>query len=250
MKLSRPILAASLATGLALSLAACSGTEEADIGSLDGEPIAAIEAPEGQSWTDMVAVTESDGYLIGNPDAPLKLIEYASHTCGGCAYFSENGAPPLKENYISTGVVSLELRNLVRDPIDLTIATLVRCGQPENMEPLSSQAWTSLNDIFANVNQNGAAFEAASDLPEDQRFVAIAQAAGLIDFFAARGLSADQARTCLADAEAVQAIATRSQDQVNELGLTGTPTFILNGQKLNVNQWEGLEPILQRAGAR
>ena len=142
------------------------------------------------------------------------------------------------------------MRNLVRDPIDLTIASLVRCGQPENMEPLSSQAWIALNDIFANVNQNGAAFEAASSLPEDQRFVAIADAAGLIDFFSARGLSADQARTCLADAEAVQAIATRSQDQVNELGLTGTPTFILNGQKLNVNQWEGLEPILQRAGAR
>ncbi|RGP41097.1 hypothetical protein BPTFM16_01393 [Altererythrobacter insulae] len=250
MKLSRRFLSASMATSLALTLAACSGTEEADTASLEGEPIAAVEAPEGQSWTDVVTVTEADGYLIGNPDAPLKLIEYASHTCGGCAYFSENGAPPLKSNYISTGVVSLELRNLVRDPIDLTIAALVRCGQPENMEPLSSQAWTALNDIFANVNQNGAAFEAASNLPEDRRFVAIAEAAGLIDFFAARGLSSDQARTCLADAEAVQAIAQRSQEQVNELGLTGTPTFILNGQKLNVGQWEGLEPILQRAGAR
>lgn len=250
MKFSRRILSASLATTLALTLAACNGAEDAETASLDGEPIAAIEAPEGQSWTDIVTVTEADGYLIGNPNAPLKLIEYASHTCGGCAYFSENGAPPLKDNYVSTGVVSLELRNLVRDPIDLTIATLVRCGQPQNMEPLSSQAWTALNDIFANVNQNGAAFEAASSLPEDQRFVAIAEAAGLIDFFAARGLSSDQARTCLADAEAVQAIAARSQEQVNELGLTGTPTFILNGQTLNVNQWEGLEPILQRAGAR
>ena len=93
MKLSRRILSASLATTLALTLAACNGAEDAETASLDGEPIAAIEAPEGQSWTDIVTVTEADGYLIGNPDAPLKLIEYASHTCGGCAYFSENGAP-------------------------------------------------------------------------------------------------------------------------------------------------------------
>lgn len=249
MTFSRRIFTTTFASGLALALAACSGAEDSE-DTLAGEPIAAIAAPDGQAWTDVVTVSEADGYIIGNPDAPLKLIEYASHTCGGCAYFSANGLPPLKNDYVSTGVVSLELRNLVRDPLDLTIATLVRCGQPQNMEPLSEQAWASLNDIFATVNQNGAALEAASGMPPETRFVAIAEAAGLIDFFAARGLSSDQARTCLADGEAVQAIAERSQQQVQELGLTGTPTFFLNGQKLEASQWEQLEPILQRAGAR
>lgn len=249
MTFSHRILSASLATGLALALAACSGTESSEE-ALAGEPIAAIPAPDGQEWIDQVTVTEADGYLVGNPDAPLKLIEYASHTCGGCAFFAANGTPSLKAEYVTTGVVSLEMRNLVRDPIDLTIATLVRCGQPQNMHPLSDQAWASLNDIFANVNQNGAAFEAASTLPPETRFVAIAEAAGLIDFFAARGLSSDQARTCLADSEAVQAIATRSQEQAQELNVTATPTFFLNGQKLEASQWEQLEPILQRAGAR
>ena len=249
MTFSRRILSASLATGLAVALAACSGAENSEE-ALAGEPIAAIPAPDGQEWTDQVTITESDGYLVGNPDAPLKLIEYASHTCGGCAFFSANGAPSLKSDYVSTGVVSMEMRNLVRDPIDLTIATLVRCGQPQNMHPLSDQAWASLNDIFATVNQNGAAFEAASTMPAETRFIAIAEAAGLIDFFAARGLSSDQARTCLADSEAVQAIAARSQQQGQELNVTGTPTFFLNGQKLEASQWEQLEPILQRAGAR
>lgn len=249
MTITRRILATSLAAGLALTLAACSGAEEGTE-TLAGEPIAAIPAPDGQEWTDLVTVTEADGYLVGNPDAPLKIIEYASHTCGACAYFSANGLPKLKSDYVSTGVVSLELRNLVRDPIDLTIATLVRCGRPENMEPLSEQAWASLSEIFETVNQNGAAMEAAASQPPEQRFVGMAQAAGLIDFFAARGLSSDQARSCLADADAVQAIAARSQQQSQELDVTGTPTFFLNGQKLEVNQWEALEPILQRAGAR
>jgi predicted DsbA family dithiol-disulfide isomerase len=118
------------------------------------------------------------------------------------------------------------------------------------MHPLSDQAWIALNDIFANVNANGAAYEAATSLPSDQRFVAIGQAAGLVDFFAARGLSSEQAQTCLADGANVEAIASRSQQQAQEMEVNSTPTFFLNGRKLEVNQWPGLEPILQRAGAR
>lgn len=250
MKLSRRILSATLAGSLALSLAACGETEDADTGSLDGEPIAAIEPPEGQSWTDVVTVTEADGYLIGNPNAPLKLIEYASHTCGGCARFSVNGGPPLKTDYVSTGVVSLELRNLVRDQLDLTIAALVRCGADSSMQPLSDQAWANFDAIVPSGYQWLQQAQGLEGMETGKRMTAIAQGAGLFDFFAARGLSSEQARTCLADGAAIKAIVQRSQDQVRELGLTGTPTFILNGQKLNVNQWEALEPILQRAGAR
>ncbi|MEE1877204.1 DsbA family protein [Altererythrobacter litoralis] len=249
MTISRRILTSSLAAGLALALAACSGTEEADE-TLAGEPIAAIPAPDGQAWTEMVTVTPEDGYLVGNPNAPIKLIEYASHTCGHCAEFSANGSPQLKKQYVSTGVVSLELRNLVRDPLDLTIAALVRCGQPQNMMPLADQAWASIDAIFDNANRNGAALEAAAQLPPEQRFVGIAQATGLIDFFAARGLSSEQARTCLSDNAKVEAIAARSQQQGTELNVTGTPTFFLNGRKLDVNTWAALEPILQTAGAR
>jgi len=251
MTISRRFIATTLAAGLAAALAACSGTETATTDTLDGEPIAAIPAPDGQAWTDVVTVTDADGYLIGNPDAPLKLIEYASHTCDGCARFAANGASELKNDYVSTGVVSLEMRNLVRDPVDLTIATLVRCsGQPQHVKPLSDQAWASLEDIRETWKQNRTAFVAASQLPPEQRFPAIAKAAGLIDFFAARGLSSDQALLCLADSDTVQAIADRSQAQVQELNVTATPTFILNGKKLQANQWPGLEPILQRAGAR
>uniref|UniRef100_UPI0040440460 DsbA family protein n=1 Tax=Altererythrobacter sp. Z27 TaxID=3461147 RepID=UPI0040440460 len=249
MTISRRFLASSVAAGLALALAACSGTEEtADTPA--GEPIAAIPAPDGQAWTDVVAVTPEDGYLVGNPNAPIKLIEYASHTCGHCAQFAADGSPQLKKQYVSTGVVSLELRNLVRDPLDLTIAALVRCGQPQNMMPLADQAWASIDAIFDNANRNGAALEAAAQLPPQQRFVGIAQATGLIDFFAARGLSSEQARTCLSDNAKIEAIAARSQQQGTELNVTGTPTFFLNGKKLEVNTWQALEPILQTAGAR
>ncbi len=242
--LSLPLLALA-----PLALAACGETEGAD-GAAAGEPIPAIAAPAGTSWGDTVTVTPEGGYMIGNPDAPLKLVEYASHTCGACANFAATGKPTIKDKYVSTGVVSFELRNLVRDPIDLSIATLVRCGAKENMQPLSDQAWASLNEIFASVNANNALIEASSSQPVSQRFVTIGQAAGLIDFFAARGLSADQSQACLADTAKIEAIANASNAQSEELKINATPTFILNGNKLEVTAWNQLEPLLQRAGAR
>lgn len=233
-----------------LALAACGETESADGGVAAGEPIPAIAAPAGTKWADTATVTPEGGVMIGNPEAPLKLVEYASHTCGHCADFAAAGKPVIKDKYVASGVVSFELRNLVRDPIDLTIATLVRCGAKENMQPLSDQAWASLNDIFAQVNANQALIQASGNQPVNQRFITIAQAAGLIDFFAARGLSADQSRACLADTAKIEAIANASNTQSEELKINGTPTFFLNGRKLDGTTLEAIEPALQRAGAR
>ena len=250
MKLNRRILSASVIASMALGLAACGDDADDPEAALEGDPIEAIAAPDGASWLDTTTVSESNGFVLGNPDAPIKLVEYASHTCGGCAAFSQAAAEPLKEKYISTGVVSYELRNLVRDPVDLTIATLVRCGAPESMQPLSDQAWAEFDSVMANVQAGAQTLQSVENLPMNERFVAIGQATGLIDFFASRGLSADQARTCLTDSETIEAISKRSSDQAQELGITSTPSFLLNGQNIGNQNWGSLEPMLQRAGAR
>lgn len=247
--IARRPLAFALSAALALGLAACSETEEADSAEA-GEPIADIPAPEGSSWLDTVSVTPEGGYVVGNPDAPLKLIEYASHTCGACAMFATTGKPPLKEDYIASGRVSFEQREVFLNTFDVVIATLAQCGAKEQMQPLSDQVWQNLQSVMEGIQSNQAAMEQAAQLPIEQRFVGVAQATGLIDFFAARGLSADQARECLADAEAIEAMVERAEAQAQAAGVTGTPTFVLNGRKLDTTQWSGLEPALQRAGAR
>lgn len=247
MTLFQTGLKLAFAAPLTLALAACG--DEAGGDGLDGEVIAPIEAPAGTSWGDTVTISDNDGYVLGNPDAPLKLVEYASHTCGGCANFAATAKAGIKE-YVATGVVSFEQRNLVRDPIDLAVATLVRCGAKENMQVLSDEAWGFLPQIFENVERNGAAYQAAGDAPTERRFVMIAEAAGLIDFFAARGLSADQQRACLADTVKIESIANNSTTQGKELEINATPTFILNDRKIDGISWEDVEGTLQRAGAR
>ena len=240
-----------LAFPLALALAACGSADQKGPASLDGEPIAAIAPPAGQSWTDMVTVTDKDGYTIGNPDAPLKLVEYASLTCGACANFAQQAAEPLKEKYVASGVVSWELRNQIHDPFDLTMAMLVRCGEPSAVHPLSEQVWANLEGIFGTIQTNQSAVQAAMELSDQsRRYKAIADAAGLTEFFAARGVGMEQSAICLANSETADKIARQSDQQSKELQVEGTPTFFLNGQKLDAKSWAQLEPILQTAGAR
>lgn len=245
MKMPRPLLRIALIAPLALALASC-GQEAPGTGAAQGGPIAAIPAPAGQSWLDVAAPTPEGGFVLGNPDAPLKLVEFASHTCSACANFAQNGADGLMA-YVETGVVSFELRNLIRDPLDLTIARLTRCSAPEAFHPLAKQSFAAFEEIMTRAQQNGEALSAAL---ERQDFGGVAEAAGLLDFFAARGVARDQALACLADTQEVLNLAETADAAAKALGVDSTPTFLLNGQLLEARQWPQLEPILQGAGAR
>jgi protein-disulfide isomerase len=245
----RRFVVAFCAGSLAFGLAACKDDATADSGPPKGEPIAHVAAPAGQSWVETAAETPDGGFVIGNPNAPLKLVEYASHTCHVCAAFSKEGAAGM-DKYVDTGVVSYEIRNLIRDPVDLTISLLARCSGPAAFHPIANQVWQNFDELMNVVQSNGAAIQATANVPPAQRFQAIAQASGLLPFFAARGISNDQAMQCLADTAKAEQIASRSQAQSDELQLTGTPTFFLNGQRIEGTSWAALEPILQAAGAR
>ncbi len=242
---------APLALAAALALAACSSEEEPADGTVaEGAPVAAVPAPAGQEWIEVAAVTPDGGYMVGNPNAPIKLMEYGSLTCGACANFTQTGFEALRDKYINSGKVSFELRNQVHNGIDLVLARLVRCSTPDAMVPLSEQVWLNFDEVMAGAQSAAPRLEQAMALPENQRFAAVAEAAGLLPFFAARGISEDQARTCLADAKAVEAIAKRSESQSEELKVAGTPTFFINGRNVGTQSWATLEPMLQRAGAR
>jgi protein-disulfide isomerase len=153
-----------------LMLAACDDAATAD-GAASGEALPAIAAPAGTKWADTVTVTPEGGYMIGNPDAPLKLVEYASHTCGVCATFSKTGKQPLNDKYVASGVVSFEQRETFLNSFDLVIARLAQCGTKEQFQPLSDQVWSNLETVLPALQSNPQAIQAADQLPLNQRFV-------------------------------------------------------------------------------
>ena len=248
----RPYRALALAAlPLTLALSACTNAEDVDgdgIAEVDGDALPAIEPPDGQVWTEVVTVSPAGGYVLGNPEAPIKLVEYASLTCPACASFAATGAPELKSEYVASGRVSYELRNQIHNAPDLVLARLVRCGQDASFHPLSDRVWADLDELLTAAQQPQV--QQAMTLPPEQRFVALAERAGFLDFFARNGLSRDQARACLSDPASLEAIARASTEQSEELGVQSTPTFLLNGRVLDERGWPELEALLQRAGAR
>ena len=251
IRLRRP-LALVLTVPLALALVACGDKEAADGAVAASAPVAPVPAPAGTAWRDTVVETPEGGHLVGNPNAPIKLVEYGSLTCPTCQRFAAEGMEPLLANYVNSGRVSFELRNFaVHGPVDIVLARLARCSTKEAVIPLSDQIWKNLDSLTGPLQANQAAVEQAMSLPMDQRFAAMAQIGGFYEFFASRGISADQARSCLADVPSLEKLAGETDRYAKEDQVSGTPTFLLNGAKLDgVSGWAQLEPALQRAGAR
>lgn len=241
-----------LTAPLALALSACGKKEEQATGSTPtAEPIAKIAAPAGKSWAETVVVTPEGGYLMGNPNAPIKLVEFGALSCSHCAEFSEKSFAPLRDNYIASGRVSYELRFFMLNALDVPATLLATCGTPEAAIPLSEQFWGYQRTMFENLQKAGdQQFQAASALPPAQRFAAIAKIGGMDTFFAQRGIAADQGAACLADAAKAEKLVKQTEAASKEYEVTGTPTFLLNGNKVQGNTWEAIEPLLQNAGAR
>ena len=73
-----------------------------------------------RNWISVVSVTADGAHRIGNPEAKVKLIEFVSYTCPHCAEFTREADDRIKLAYITPGHLNLEVRHLIRDPVDLT----------------------------------------------------------------------------------------------------------------------------------
>ena len=248
--MTRRFAALLFAAPLALALSAC-GKEETPGAVATAAPIAKIAAPAGKAWADVFTATSEGGYRIGNPDAPIKLIEFGALSCSHCAEFAEQSFPKIRDDYVGSGRVSYELRLVMLNQLDVPAASLATCGTPEAVLPLSEQFWAWQPNMFANLQKAGdARMKDIGALPIQQQFGAIAQAAGMTEFFASRGIAAEQGNACLADPKRVEGLVARDNEAKNKYGVTGTPTFFLNGANLGSLTWEALEPMIQNAGAR
>ena len=247
---SRTLAFAALVLPLALGLAACKGSDT-PAAAPTGAAIAKIAAPAGKNWAETFSVTPEGGYLVGNPAAPVKLIEFGALSCSHCAEFSELGSEKLIGDYVSSGRVSYELRLFMLNQLDVPAALLATCGSPDAVIPLAEQFWAWQPNMFKNLQGAGEdQMKAIANLPPDQQFAAIAKTAGMSEFFAARGIAADQGAACLASKDKATALVNQTQQAGEKYGISGTPTFYLNGANVGTHTWETLEPLLQAAGAR
>ena len=244
------ILFAALA---ALSLASCGDSGTSSGGNVvAAAPVAAKPAPAGQDWTQVVSKTPQGGFRMGNPDAPIKLVEYGSRTCPTCGAFGQTGQKPLTENYVTTGKVSYEFRDyLVHGAPDFAPSLLGRCVDPTTFFPLLEAMYLAQPQVEAKLADQQATNQIQAQLQgktPSQAAAAWGDYLGYVDFVKQRGIPEAKARACIADPKALEElIGMMNKDEGSSV--TGTPTFILNGTKIDGLGWTEVEAALKRAGA-
>jgi protein-disulfide isomerase len=202
-----------------------------------------------QDWAKLVAATPEGGFRIGNPNAKVKLVEYGSLTCPHCAHFAVEGVPALIRDYVKSGKVSFELRNFVRDPYDLAAALLSRCGGARSYFAITDQIFATQNEWTGRFGSLSAEeYDALNALEPMPKLARIASIAGLDALAARHGVPAAKAKACLADGKAVERLTQMRGVAVDRHQLQGTPTFLINGKRIDgVADWSRLEPLLKQA---
>lgn len=177
---------------------------------LSGAGLAAVStAPTwaaGQRWPAVPGDMN-----LGDPQAPVRIVEYLSLTCPHCAHFHADVFPALKAKYIDTGRVYFTVRELLTAPANVAAAgfLMARCNG-------GKQYFAVVDQVFRSQSR----WQGGSIKPI---FAEIARK---------NGMTEAQFEACLVDPKAGEALEARLRYAVDTEKVTGTPTFFINGKPL------------------
>lgn len=195
---------------VAVAVVAVAGGIYYYVGQPAGSAIPATGAAVAQTADDELLVAGPLGEItLGDPSAPVTVIEYASMTCSHCAHFHETTFTPFKEKYIDTGKVHFIFREFPLDPLATAAFMLARCV-PEDR-------YMQLIDILFRQQRNWA----FSDDPSSALLNIVKQA----------GFTQETFNTCLTNQEILDGVNWVKNRGAEEFEVSATPTFFINGNK-------------------
>jgi protein-disulfide isomerase len=169
-----------------------------------GTQVAQLPVPAGMD-------AQPGDHVLGDPKAPITIIEYASLTCPHCAYFSVNTFPELKKQYIDTGKAKLVFRDFPLDEYAARGSQMAECAGNDRYFALieilfaSQRSWIKINDVAGTI----------AELGKIARLAGVPEA----DF-----------KACMANDGLLQSIIAERQAG-EKMGVESTPTFFINGKK-------------------
>jgi protein-disulfide isomerase len=177
-------------------------------------PVAASaqELPESSGSVNMDDVLKAGALEdkgLGDPNAPVKIVEYMSMTCPHCATFHNTTFEEIKTKYIDTGKVYFIVREFPFDPRAAAAFMLARCAPEQQYFPFISvlmkqqQSWATAPDA------RGA----------------------LLQMSKLAGFSQETFEACLTNQKLLDDVNATMQRGATEFGVNSTPTFIINGKK-------------------
>ncbi len=163
---------------------------------------------------------------MGNPEAPVTVVEYASFTCPHCKNFHAGPLKQLKAEYIDTGKINFVYREVYFDKFGLWAALLARCGGQERYMQIADMLYEQQSQWLAG----GDVAQVVANLNRIGRDA---------------GLSDDKVAACLTDTQMARALVATYQKNAEADGIDSTPSFVINGQKYNNMPYSEFRAVLE-----
>ena len=204
------------------ALSACGGATADSEASADAK----TEKPAPAKATDKGQARDND-MVIGDKDAPVTVIEYASVTCGGCAVAHATILPELKTQYIEKGLVKLVFREYPKAPASLVNqsflgSVLARCAG----EKSGDEAYFAVIDALLKTQRGWIGGDTEAELKK---------------IAAQAGLNNEDFDQCLTRQDIVDLINDNIVEAENDYQITGTPSFVINGELTRIGSFDSLK---------
>lgn len=172
------------------------------------------------------AEVEIKDMTLGNKDAKVQVIEYASYTCSHCATFHDTTFKDLKRDFIDTGKIGFTYREVYWDRYALWAGLVARCG--------GDMRFFGLTDLILDSQREWSGQPSAAKVADKLR-----------GYGRQAGLSDAQLDACMQDADMAQALVAWSDQNVKADKVKGTPALVINGQPYSNMAYSKLKAILE-----
>lgn len=158
------------------------------------------------------AAASAEDMSLGDPNAKVKVVEYASVTCSHCAAFNETTFPAFKAKYVDTGKVHYTFKEFLTPPEQVAAAgfLIARCAGKDKYFTVIDALFRGQQEMFQSGDMRG----------------------GLLRVAQSAGMTEEQFNACVQDEKALTALNTRVEKAIRQDGISATPTFVINGKKV------------------
>jgi protein-disulfide isomerase len=166
--------------------------------------------------------------VMGDPNAPVTLVEYGMLTCPHCAAFNKDVLPKIKAEFIDTGKVKLVFREVYFNKPSLWAAMIARCAPADR--------YFGIVDVMFATQADWVGVEDSEAMMA--KLYGIGRQAGLTD---------EQMNACMQDRALAESLVAEYQKNAQADGIDATPTFLINGEKVSNMPWDEFEAKLKEA---
>jgi protein-disulfide isomerase len=157
-----------------------------------------------------------DDIILGDKNAPVTLIEYASLSCNHCANFHQNVFPYIDKNYIKTGKVKFIFRDFPLNQPAALASVVARCHASNNNN--SSETYYKFIKVL---------FETQSSWAFNNNFFEKLRSIAKLD-----SMSSQQFDDCVNNDDLINKILEKRLEAAKNIGINSTPSFVLNGKAI------------------